>query len=85
MSDTDPVSPDPAPASPGETSPAPAGVTPGSEQLAPDPVDGQIPQVDPMLCPTCGHPLTAHTGGRCLIALGAYGTEGPCPCPEPLP
>jgi hypothetical protein len=64
---------------------APVGVTPGSEALTPEPVDEQLAQPDPLLCPICSHALAAHTGGRCLIALGAYGTEGPCPCPEPLP
>lgn len=80
MSDTDaaPVLPDP------EAVAAPVGVTPGSGDLTPDPGSVGGP-VDPPVCGICGHVASAHTGGRCQIMLGAYGTEGPCPCPEPLP
>lgn len=59
----------------------PAGITPGSADLAPDPVADEAPQPAPG-CPICGHAPEAHTAGRCLIMLGAYGTEGPCPCPD---
>lgn len=62
----------------------PAGVTPGSQPLAPEPATE--PQAAFVLtCPICGHAESGHASGRCLIMLGTYGTEGPCPCPEPLP
>lgn len=60
----------------------PAGVTPGSVDLAPEQAEEPIAAV-PMLCPICGHAESAHVdSGRCLVMLGAYGTEGACPCPE---
>lgn len=71
---------DPLPLPPAD----PAGVTPGAEPLAieVDPDGGDAAPVFVESCPHCGHPLAAHAGETCTVMLGAYGTEGACPCPE---
>lgn len=51
---------------------------------SPDPVEAAAPVAAAVLaCPICGHAESAHvSGGRCLVMLGEYGTEGACPCPD---
>lgn len=57
---------------------ATAGAADLAPELAPEPVAATV-----ATCPICGHAESAHVdSGRCLVMLGAYGTEGACPCPE---
>jgi len=61
------------------------GVTAGSAPPAPEEAAETV-AASPLVCPICGHADAAHVdSGRCLVMLGAYGTEGACPCPEPRP
>lgn len=84
MSDSEPAVPafpvqvDPMPGLDTSAPPATAGAAPLEPEEAEEAVAANV-----ATCGTCGHAESAHTsGGRCLVQLGAYGTEGACRCPE---
>lgn len=74
-------SPLPPPAFPVQVT-DPPGVTPGAEPLVIAADEQPVGPVFIETCPACGHALDAHHAGSCTVMLGAYGTEGACPCPD---